>query len=80
MCAVIWSFDMNPTNTLNSFSFVILIQMMRSSGGASCGFQQCIVWTPSIVGLIQEDVEGLLIDSSLRELHLGEKSMTVKLA
>ncbi len=72
VCAVVGAFDMNPTNSLNSFSLLILVQMMRSSRSAPCGLQQGIVWTPAIMGLIQEDVEGLFIDSSLGELHLGE--------
>lgn len=73
VCAVIRSFDVNPTNSLNSFSLIILIQMMRSSCSAPCGLQQGIVGTPPVMGLIQEDVEGLLIDSSFGELHLGDK-------
>ena len=73
VCAVIGSFDMNSTNPLNSFSLLVLIQMIRSSCSASCGLQQGIVWTPPIMGLIQKDVEGLLIDACLRELNLGEK-------
>lgn len=69
--AVIRSFDMNPTNSLNPL--LVLIQMMRSSCGAPCGLQQGIVWTPPIVGLVQKDVKGLFIDSSLWELHLAKK-------
>lgn len=72
MSAVIRSFDMNPANSLDSFSLLILIQMMRSPCCTPCGLQQGIVWTSPIMGLIQEDVEGLLIDSSLWELNLAE--------
>ncbi|KAF3850863.1 hypothetical protein F7725_012635 [Dissostichus mawsoni] len=68
---------MNPTNSLDSISLIVLIQMMRSSCSAPCGLQQGIVWTPPIMGLIQEDVEGLLIDSCFRELHLKESGCTM---
>lgn len=70
--AVIRSFDMNPANSLDPFSLLILIQMMRSPCCTPCGLQQGIVWTSPIMGLIQEDVEGLLIDTSLWELNLAE--------
>lgn len=73
VCAVIGAFDMNPTNSFNSFSLLILIQMMGSSCSAPCCLQQGIVWTPPIVGLIKKDVQGLLIDPCLRELHLVER-------
>jgi len=69
---------MNPTNSLHSLSLFILIQMIRSSCSAPCGLQQGIVRTPPIVGLVQEDVEGLLIDSCLRELNLNVMQETEK--
>ncbi len=70
--AIIGSLDMNPTNSLDTFSLLVLIQMMRSPCGAPCGLQQGIIWTSPVMGLVEEDVEGLLIDSCLWELHLGE--------
>lgn len=69
VCAVIGSFDMNPTNS--SYGLFVVVQMARSSCSATCGFQQRVVWTPSVVGLVQKDVEGLLIDASLRKLNLN---------
>jgi len=71
--AVVGSFDMNPTNSLDSISLLVLVQVMRAACSAPCGLQQGVVRTPPIVGLVQEDVEGLLIDACLRELHLAEE-------
>lgn len=71
--AVVRPLDVNPTDSLDSFSLFVLVQVMRSARGAPCGLQQGVVWTPPIMGLVQEDVEGLLIDTSLWELNLGEK-------
>lgn len=51
---VIGSFDMNPTNSLDSLSLFILIQVMRSSCCTPCSLQQGIVWTPPIVGLVEQ--------------------------
>lgn len=52
MCAVVGSFDMDPTNSLNSFSLIIFVQMVGSSGGAPCCLQQSVVRPPSIVGFV----------------------------
>ena len=70
VCAVIGAFDVNPTNSFNSFSLLVLIQMVGPSCGAPCCLQQGVVWTPPVVGLVQEDVQGLFIDPCLGELNL----------
>lgn len=72
--AVVGSFDVNPANALDTLPLLILIEMMRSTCGAPCSLQESIVWTSAIVGLIQQDVEGLLINSGFGELHLPEES------
>lgn len=51
--AVVGSFDVNPTNSFDSFSLLVLIQMMRSACCTPCSLQQGIVRTSTIVGLIQ---------------------------
>lgn len=76
VCAVIGALDVNPTDPLDSISLLVLVQMMRTSCSAPCCLQQGIVWTPSIMWLVQQDVEGLLIDPGLRELNLASTDQT----
>lgn len=76
VCAVIRAFDMNPTNSSNGL--FVVVQMARSSCSAAGGFKQSVVWTPPIVGFIQKNVEGLLIDACFRKLNLNVLQTTLK--
>lgn len=71
--AVVRSFDVNSANSLDALPLLVLIEMVRSTCGAPCGLQEGIVWASAIVGLVQQDVEGLLINSGFWELYLPEE-------
>ena len=68
--AVIGPFDVNASDPLDTFSLLVLVQVVGAARGAPRGLQQSVVRATPILGLIQQDVEGLLIDSGLWKLHL----------
>lgn len=69
VCAVVGPLDVDLTHPVNAL--LVFVQMVRADGGNPRGLQQSVVGTPPVLGLVQQDVEGLLVDSRLRELHLG---------
>ena len=71
VCAIIGPLDVDPTDPVNAL--LVLVQVVRAASGTPRSLQQSVVRTPPILGLIQQDVEGLLVDSCLREFHLEGK-------
>ena len=64
VCAVVGPLDVDPAHPVNAL--LIFVQVVRVAGGTPCGLQRSVVRTPPVLGLIQQDVEGLLVDP----LHL----------
>lgn len=71
VCAIVGPLDVDPADPVNAL--LVLVQVVRSASGTPRSLQQSVVWTPPILGLIKQDVEGLLVDSCLREFHLEGK-------
>lgn len=69
--AIVRPLYVDATNSLDAFPFLVLIQMVGSPCSAPCCLQKGIVRASPVLGLIQEDVESLLVDPGLRELNLG---------
>lgn len=69
---VIWALDMDPPHSLDplSLSLLVLVQVMRASSCPARGLQECIVRSSAVLGLIQQDIQGLLINAGFGELNL----------
>lgn len=69
---VIWALDMDPPHALDPLplSLLILVQVMRASSCPACGLQEGIVRSSAILGLVQQDIQGLLINAGFGELNL----------
>lgn len=70
MRAVVRSLDVDPAHALDTFTLLILIQVVRASCSAPCRLQQCVVGSAAVLTLVQQDVQRLLVDPRLGELHL----------
>lgn len=69
---VVRALDVDAPHALDTLPlpFLVLVQVVGAPGRPTCGLQECIVRSPAILGLVQQNVQGLLIDSGFRELHL----------
>lgn len=69
---VVGALDVDPPNSLYPlpFPFLVLVQVMGASSRPACGLQECIVRSSAVLGLIQQNVQGLLIDAGFGELNL----------
>lgn len=69
---VIWTLDVDPPHSFNPlpFSFLVLVQVMGASSCPTCGLEKCIVRSSAILGLVQQNVQGLLINAGFGELNL----------
>lgn len=79
MRAIIRSLDVDSAHSLHTFTLLILIQVVRASRSAPCRLQQCIVRPTAVLTLVQQDVQCLLIDPCLGELHLCSSRDAVRL-
>lgn len=70
MRAIIRSLDVDPAHTVDTFTLLILIQVVRASRSTPCRLQQRVVGPAAVLTLVQQDVQRLLIDPCLGELHL----------
>lgn len=70
---VVWALDVDPPHSLDPLPFplLVLIQVMRASSCPTRGLQEGIVRSSAILGLIQQDIQGLLINAGFREFNLG---------
>lgn len=70
---VIWTLDVDPPHSFNPlpFSFLVLVQVMGASSCSTCGLEECIVRSSAILGLVQQNVQGLLINAGFGELNFG---------
>ena len=76
--AVIGTLDVDPPDPLDALPLLVLVQVVRSPGCATRCLQQGVVGTPAVLRLVQEDVQGLLIDSGLGELNLRRQEQPSK--
>jgi hypothetical protein len=69
---VIWALDMDPPHALDPLPLplLVLVQVMRTSSCPARGLQEGIVRSSAILGLVQQDIQGLLINAGFRELNL----------
>lgn len=69
---VVGALDVDPPNSLYPLPFplLVLVQVMGASSRPACGLQECIVRSSAVLGLIQQNVQGLLIDAGFGELNL----------
>lgn len=69
---VVGPLDVDPSNTLDPLPLPLLIfvQVVGAPSRPTCGLQECIVRSPAVLGLIQQNIQGLLINPGFRELHL----------
>lgn len=69
---VVRTLDVDSPHTLDPLSLplLVLIQVMGAPGCSTCGLQERIVRSPAILGLIQQNIQGLLINTGFRELNL----------
>lgn len=72
---VIRALDMDPPHTLDPFALFILIQVVGAACGTTSSLQKCIVGASAILSLIQQNIQGFLINAGLRELHLCSQKM-----
>ena len=68
--AIVGPFDVDPANPVDAVALVVLVQVVGAAGRAPRGLQEGVVRAAPVLGLVQQDVEGLLVDASLGELHL----------
>ena len=69
------SFDVDSAHPLDTL--LVLVQVVRAACSAPGGLQQGVVRTPAVLRLVQQDVQGLLIDACLRKLNLREQGVTL---
>ena len=67
--AVIGPFDVNASDPLDTFSLLVLVQVVGAAGRAPRGLQEGVVRAAPVLGLVQQDVEGPLVDASLGAPH-----------
>lgn len=69
---VVRALDVDPSHTLDPFPLPLLVfvQVVGAPRGPTSGLQERIVRSPAILGLIQQNIQGLLINPGFRELHL----------
>lgn len=67
---VIRALDVDPPHTLDPLSLLVFIQVVRATSCPTCGFQERVVRSSAVLGLVQQNIEGLLINPGLWELHL----------
>lgn len=71
---VIGSLDVNPPDPLDPLPLSILI-FLGVVGTPCCsarGFQQCVVGPSAVLGLIEQNIQCLLVDPGFGELNLRE--------
>lgn len=74
---VIGALDVDPPHALDALPLLVLLQVVGAPCSPSRGFQEGIVRPPPILGFVQKNVQGLLINSGLWELHLAAKEEKV---
>ena len=70
--AVVRPLDVNPPHTPDPLplSLLVFIQVVGASRRPACGLQKCVVRSSAVLGLVQQNIEGLLINPGLWELYL----------
>lgn len=61
--------DMDPPDTVLSVLFIVPSACPATSSGTPCGLQESQIWATG--SFIDQDVQCLLEDPSLRKFHLG---------
>lgn len=74
---VIGAFDVDPPHTLDALPLLVLLQVVGASCSPSCGFQEGIVRPSPVLGFVQKNVQGLLVNSGFWELHLAGREEKV---
>lgn len=69
---VVGALDVDPPHALDPLPLplLILVQVVGAPSCPTCGLQERVVRSPAILGLVQQNVQGLLVDPGFRELHL----------
>lgn len=74
---VIRALDVDPPHALDALPLLVLLQVVGAPCSPSCGFQEGIVRPPPILGFVQKNVQGLLVNSGFWELHLAGREEKV---
>lgn len=77
---VVWALDVDPPHTLDPLPLplFVLIQVVRAARCPAGGLQERIVRSSAVLGLVQQNIEGLLINPGLWELHLHSHNTQVR--
>lgn len=77
---VIGALDVDPPHALDALALLVLLQVVGAPCSSSRGFQEGIVRPPPILGFVQQNVQGLLVNSGFWELHLAGREERRSLA
>lgn len=70
MSAVIGALDVDPADPLDALTLLVLLQVVGAPGCPPGGLQQRIVGTSAVLGFVEQDVQGLFVDSGFWEFNL----------